>query len=81
MYLEDLFLEESFRKSGGGSLVMKSLATFGQALECQQLYWQALDWNFPALNFYKKIGAEVLEGVMTFRYTQPSLTSVAEQED
>jgi GNAT superfamily N-acetyltransferase len=68
LYLEDLFLEEPYRKKSGGSMVMQALARIGQACQCQRLYWQALDWNTPALSFYNKIGANVHEGELTTRY-------------
>jgi GNAT superfamily N-acetyltransferase len=77
LYLEDLYLEEAYRKRGGGSLAMKSLATISLALECQNFYWVALDWNAPALNLYEKIGAKVQKGVLIARFTDQTLKSFA----
>jgi GNAT superfamily N-acetyltransferase len=79
LYLEDLFLEEAYRKRGGGSLAMKSLARLSTALGCTQFLWVALDWNTPALNLYKKIGAKVQEGVFTTRYGGEALKSFASE--
>jgi diamine N-acetyltransferase len=78
LYLEDLFLEESYRKKGAGSLLLKTLAEVGQSLACHRLFWQALDWNTPALNFYNKIGAKVQDGVITSRYAGGALKEFAE---
>jgi GNAT superfamily N-acetyltransferase len=80
LYLEDLYLEVDYRKGGGGSLTMQSLARIGKALHCNRLYWQALDWNTPALNFYGKIGAKVQDGVLTSRYTWDSLKAFAKSD-
>ena len=77
LYLEDLFLEEAYRKKSGGSMAMQALARIGQACQCQRLYWQALDWNTPALSFYDKIGANVLEGELTTRYDGDRLKEFA----
>jgi GNAT superfamily N-acetyltransferase len=77
LYLEDLFLEVEQRKRGGGSLVMKTLARIALTLECSRLYWQALDWNTSALQFYNSMGAAVQEGVVMTRYCGASLQEFA----
>ena len=77
IYLEDLFLEVEHRKFGGGSLMMKTLSNIALSLECSRFYWQALDWNTAGLNFYKKIGATIQEGVTTRRYCVESLKAFA----
>ena len=77
LYLEDLYLEEPYRKRGAGSLVMKFLARMALDLCCKNFYWVALDWNTPALNLYEKIGAKVQKGVLTVRYTQDKLKAFA----
>jgi GNAT superfamily N-acetyltransferase len=77
LYLEDLFLEVEHRKSGGGSLVMKTLARIALTLQCSRLYWQALDWNTSALQFYNSMGATVQEGVVMTRYCGTSLKEFA----
>ncbi len=68
VHLEDLFVESKYRQGGAGSLVMATLARISQALELSNFYWQALDWNTGALQFYQKIGAQILHGVKTSRY-------------
>jgi GNAT superfamily N-acetyltransferase len=77
LYLEDLYLEEPYRKRGAGSLVMKFLARMALDLCCNNFCWVALDWNTPALNLYEKIGAKVQKGVLTVRYTQDTLRAFA----
>ena len=61
LYLDDLYIEEEHRGMGAGKGIMERLALISLALNCGKFVWTALDWNTPALNFYKKIGAyEVL---------------------
>jgi GNAT superfamily N-acetyltransferase len=79
LYLEDLFLEVEYRQLGGGNLVMQTLAQICQSLQCTDLYWQTLDWNTSGLQFYDKIGAEILEGVMTSRYCGDAMKEFAEK--
>jgi RimJ/RimL family protein N-acetyltransferase len=80
MYLEDLFIEEFHRGKGAGSAAMKALASAALAMKCQRLVWQALDWNTPALGFYKKIGAKIQSGLLTSRYANRQLYDLAKLE-
>jgi GNAT superfamily N-acetyltransferase len=73
LYLEDLFIEEDYRGGGAGMMVMTALARVSMSLGCSKMIWQALDWNTPALNFYKKLGAKVVEGLITARYAGEDL--------
>lgn len=76
-YLEDLFIEETHRGSGRGSLVMRALAEIALCLDCEHCVWQALDWNTPALTFYDKIGAKVVDNLITSRYMGEALQECA----
>lgn len=73
LYLEDLFLEEAYRGKGGGTYIMRTLAATAVSLDCCRLVWQALDWNTPAVEFYNKLGAKVVEGLLTARFAGPNL--------
>ncbi|MGL1888152.1 MAG: GNAT family N-acetyltransferase [Reichenbachiella sp.] len=57
LYLEDLIVTEEAREKGIGKLLMDHTIAFGKSSECTGMMWQALDWNEPALNFYKKYDA------------------------
>lgn len=59
LYLEDFFVKEAYRKGGVGQLIFKALVQQAQDLHCQRMEWQVLDWNDPAISFYKKIGADL----------------------
>jgi GNAT superfamily N-acetyltransferase len=81
LYLEDLFVEEAYRKQGAGSLALQSLTEIGLRLQCDSFYWLALEWNQPALDLYNKIGAEVQPGLLIHRYTDEKLTEFANDFD
>lgn len=78
IYLEDLYLEVNHRGSGGGTIVMKTLAALCRSIQCTRLVWQALDWNIAALEFYNKIGAKIHPGEKTTRYAANALEHFAE---
>lgn len=61
LYLEDIVVTESERGNGAGKLLFDR--TLEKCLEdgCSGMTWQVLDWNAPAINFYKKYGASLEE--------------------
>ena len=54
LYLEDLIVTENKRGSGAGKLLFEETIRIGKATKCTGMMWQVLDWNEPAINFYKK---------------------------
>lgn len=54
MYLEDLLVTESQRGKGTGKLLFDKIIEEGKNQQCTGMMWQVLDWNDPAINFYKK---------------------------
>lgn len=57
LYLEDLIVTESWRGKGIGEALLDATIDEARATQCTGLTWQVLDWNEPAINFYKKFGA------------------------
>lgn len=57
MYLEDLLVTESARQKGIGTMLMQALINEAKEKGFNGITWQVLDWNEPAINFYKKLGA------------------------
>ncbi len=53
-YLEDLIVEESFRKMGFGKQLLDAVIEFAKDQKFKRIVWQVLDWNTPAIEFYKK---------------------------
>lgn len=59
VYLDDFVVRESARGAGIGALLWAELVQESRKKGAKLLKWQVLDWNEPALNFYKKIGANI----------------------
>ena len=62
MYLEDLLVSEKYRGQGIGKLLFNQLIEEAKVKNYNGIAWQVLDWNEPAVNFYKKIGAVKFDG-------------------
>lgn len=62
MYLEDLIVTEDYRGKGVGKLLFDRLITEAKELGFSGMVWQVLDWNEPAINFYKKYEASIEAG-------------------
>ncbi|MGM0943821.1 MAG: N-acetyltransferase family protein [Bacteroidota bacterium] len=62
MYLEDIVVTESERGNGAGKLLFDRIMEKSLEDDCTGMMWQVLDWNEPAINFYKKYGAELEAG-------------------
>jgi len=58
-YLDDLVVTERFRKFGIGQRLLDEVLKAAEDAGVNQIRWQVLDWNEPAINFYKKMGAEL----------------------
>lgn len=61
IHLEDLIVKEAFRSNGIGKLLYNAVMEYAQTLELRRVEWNVLDWNIPAVKFYKSTGAKVLE--------------------
>lgn len=57
LYLEDLYIQPQFRRSGIGKKLFEILIDEAKSMGARRMDWQVLDWNEPALKFYKNIGA------------------------
>lgn len=79
MYLEDLYIQEGHRKKGLGKKMLAHLADIAIKDNCGRLEWVCLDWNKPALNFYKELHAEVMNEWLIHRLSKGSLNSLAKQ--
>ena len=67
IYLEDLFVRESFRGRGFGTALMKELAGICVQRGYRRFQWSVLDWNTPSIEFYESIGATALDEWTTYR--------------
>jgi GNAT superfamily N-acetyltransferase len=80
IYLEDLFVIPEARGSGVGRLLLQRLAALALERGCGRLEWAVLDWNAPAMAFYKRMGAVPMEDWTVNRLTGPALERMARGE-
>jgi GNAT superfamily N-acetyltransferase len=81
LYLEDLFVRPVFRGKGIGKALLVHLAKLAVKENCGRFQWQVLDWNTPALDFYKSLGAEMMKEWLTMRVENDALKRMAEIAD
>lgn len=79
IYLEDLYVDPAVRGRGYGKALLSRLAAIAVERNCGRLEWAVLDWNEPAIGFYKSLGAVPMEDWRIFRLTGPALGEVARQ--
>lgn len=70
IHLEDLIVTESARGTGAGYALYKEVMNIAKATGVRRVEWVVLNWNDPAINFYKKSGATVLEDWYTVQMDQ-----------
>src|SRR6266699_5683861 len=78
LYLEDLFVKPQHRSKGYGRALLNHLAKIARERGCGRMEWAVLDWNEPAIQFYKKIGAQPLDEWQIFRLTRDGIAKLAE---
>ncbi len=79
LYLEDLFVDPAHRGAGIGRALLAHLARLAVERECGRLEWWVLDWNEPAIRFYRSLGAVPMDEWTVFRVTGEALTRLAAQ--
>jgi GNAT superfamily N-acetyltransferase len=77
LYLEDLYVRQAHRGQGYGSAMLGKLAEIAVERHCGRFEWSVLDWNEPAINLYKAMGAEILPDWRICRVTGEALTALA----
>ena len=77
LYLEDLFVRPSLRSHGIGRALLRALARIAKERGCGRMEWAVLDWNEPALRFYKSLGARQLDEWIVHRLTPVEIDRLA----
>ena len=77
LYLEDLFVVPKFRGRGYGKALLVHLARLAVERDCGRFEWSVLDWNEPAIGFYKKLGATPMEAWTIMRVAGDALHKLA----
>ena len=81
IYLEDLYVREQARSSGLGKALLARLAHLAVERGCGRLEWAVLDWNEPALGFYRRLGARAQDDWTTYRLSGAALGELAKQAE
>lgn len=79
IYLEDLYVRPEARGQGVGFALLQRLAALAVAQGCQRLDWSVLDWNAPAIDFYRRLGARALDDWTTMRLEGEALQAVGRE--
>ncbi|NML61598.1 GNAT family N-acetyltransferase [Massilia sp. RP-1-19] len=77
LYLEDLYVKQAHRGKGFGKQMLVKLAQLAVERNCGRFEWSVLDWNEPAINFYKAMGADILPDWRVCRVSGPALAQLA----
>jgi GNAT superfamily N-acetyltransferase len=75
VYLDDIIVNEKYRKKGIGTLLMNAVIDEAKKRKAKRLEWQVLDWNEPAINFYKKFDAILDETWINCKFTESQLSN------
>ena len=80
LYLEDLFVKPEKRGKGYGRALLVELAKIARDRRCGRMEWAVLNWNEPAIKFYRALGAKPMDEWTAFRLTQGEIAKLADSE-
>ncbi len=78
LYLEDLFVRPEDRGKGYGRALLIHLAKIARDRGCGRMEWAVLDWNEPAIQFYRKLGAKSMDEWTVFRLKRDGIAKLAD---
>jgi GNAT superfamily N-acetyltransferase len=78
LYLEDLFIKPEKRGKGYGRALLVELAKIARNRERGRMEWAVLDWNEPAIKFYRTLGAKAMHEWTVFRLTRDGIARLAD---
>lgn len=79
IYLEDIFVLEEYRGRGFGKSMLTYLASLAVEKDCGRLEWAVLNWNEPSINFYKSLGAQLMDEWIINRVSGQALRDLADR--
>ncbi|MGA2085491.1 MAG: GNAT family N-acetyltransferase [Terracidiphilus sp.] len=77
LYLEDIYVQPEFRGLGIGKTLLQRVAAIAVEKNCLRLQWEVLDWNTPAIEFYRTMGAEFMDEWRNVRVSGEALKRLA----
>ena len=81
IYIEDLYVNEEYRGYGFGFAMFQYIARLARDRKCGRLEWAVLDWNEPAIQFYKKLGAAAMSDWTVYRMTGGAIERLTQTTD
>ena len=76
LFLEDFVIKEEYRRHGIGSKLFEETIKICKQLNLNGMIWQVLDWNSPAINFYKKFDAEISKDWLNGKLTKKQIENI-----
>jgi len=76
LFLEDFVIKEEYRRQGIGSKLFEETIKICQKLKLNGMIWQVLDWNTPAIDFYKKYNADISSGWLNGKLTKHQIKKI-----
>ncbi len=74
LFLEDFVVTERYRRQGIGELIFEAVIEEARKIGANRMKWQVLDWNMPAINFYKKYNARLESGWLNVDFSKEQLS-------
>jgi GNAT superfamily N-acetyltransferase len=78
LFVEDIYIEPAHRGRGIGQALFRHMAGIALERDCIDMQWNVLDWNTPAINFYRRIGAQPVRDWIPQQLSGQALTALAE---
>ncbi|RTE64944.1 GNAT family N-acetyltransferase [Amphritea opalescens] len=79
LYIDGFFIDQQVQSKGLGQIMIAYMAKLALERGCQRLEWGCLDWNEPAINFYRKMGAYSVDEMTIYRFSPEQLQDNAAQ--
>lgn len=77
LYIEDIYVREAYRGKGYGKALLRHICGLAQARDCGRVEWWCLDWNTPAIDFYRSLDAVPMSDWTVYRLSRPELEQLA----
>ncbi|HMN32373.1 MAG: GNAT family N-acetyltransferase [Chitinophagaceae bacterium] len=78
LYLEDIYVEEAHRGKGYGKQLFLALVKIAKQHQCGRMEWSVLNWNKPAIDFYKSLGATPMDEWTVYRLTEEKIIAISD---